>query len=199
VWISEGDDTTEILVVEASISKLRVRCVGGYGPQEGDAIERKKAFWERLSSEVDDASEHDASEHDAGFLLQMDGNLWAGPEVVEGDPNQCNQNGTLFKEFLLKHGHLHVVNSMKLCEGKITRRRTTRHREDKAIMDFFVVCSRVLPFIVKTVIYEEKHYVLSNYSQTVTGGQSSKKDSDHNTTYLDLNVNIPCQRFQIHK
>ena len=110
--------------MEISIDRLRVRCVGGYGPQETDVIEKKKAFWDRLSAEVEDATENDA-----GFLLQMDGNLWAGPEVVNGDPNPCNQNGKLFKEFLQKHSHLHVVNS--LCEGKITRRRKTVLKEEK--------------------------------------------------------------------
>ena len=71
VWIGEGCDNVEILVVEADLTKnTRVRCVAGYGPQEKDAIEKKNAFWDRLSNEADDASENDA-----GFILQMDGNL----------------------------------------------------------------------------------------------------------------------------
>ena len=60
VWISEGDDTTEVLVVEIDISGFKVRCVGGYGPQEKDTIEKKKAFWAKLSTEVNDAMENDA-------------------------------------------------------------------------------------------------------------------------------------------
>ena len=95
VWIGEGNDDTEILTVEVDISGIRVRCIGGYGPQEKDAIDKKKAFWERLSAEVEDAAENNA-----GFMLQMDGNLWAGVDVVKGDPNKCNQNGKLFKDFL---------------------------------------------------------------------------------------------------
>ena len=108
-WIGEGDDNTELLVVEVEMSSLRVRCVGAYGPQENDIIEKKKAFWERLSEEVENADEKDA-----GFILRMDGNLWAGQGVVNGDPNQRNQNGKLFNEFLAKHPHLHVVNSLEL-------------------------------------------------------------------------------------
>ena len=50
VWISEGDDITEVLVVEIDISGFKVRCVGGYGPQEKDTIEKKKAFWAKLST-----------------------------------------------------------------------------------------------------------------------------------------------------
>ena len=84
MWISEGNDDLEILVVEVDISNIRVRCVGGYGPQENDVIQKKKAFWDRLSNEVDDATENEA-----GFLLQMDGNLWVGQEVVKDEPNSC--------------------------------------------------------------------------------------------------------------
>ena len=184
MWIGEGDDDLEILVIEVDISDVRVRCVGGYGPHENDGIEKKKAFWERLSNEVDDATDSEA-----GFLLQMDGNLWVGQEVVKDDPNECNQNGRFFKTFLQKHPHLHVVNSTDLCTGVITRRRVTVKREEKAVLDFFVVCDLVLQFITKMVVDEDRHYALSNYS--MVGGKSHIKYSDHNTTYVELSVNIP--------
>ena len=41
VWISEGDDAIEILVVQIKIDELRIRCICAYGPQESDAQERK--------------------------------------------------------------------------------------------------------------------------------------------------------------
>ena len=72
-------------------------------------MENKKAFWNRLSIEVEDALENEA-----GFILQMDGNLWGGPEIVKNDPNPCNENGKFFKIFLNKYPHLKVVNSMNL-------------------------------------------------------------------------------------
>ena len=52
VWISEGDDDVEILVVEIVVFILKIRCICGYGPQESDTIERKEKFWNRLSTEV---------------------------------------------------------------------------------------------------------------------------------------------------
>ena len=184
VWISEGDDTTEVLVVEIDISGFKVRCVGGYGPQEKDAIEKKKLFWDKLSAEV-----YDAMENNAGFLLQMDGNLWVGPDVIKDDPNPCNTNGKLFKEFLLRFPHLKVVNSLQLCEGLITRKRTTSKRTEIAVLDFFVVCTLVLPFVEKMVVDEEKQYALSNYSNVK--GKKHKIDSDHNTMFLDLSLDLP--------
>ena len=33
VWISEGDDDTEVLVTEISVKKIKIRCITAYGPQ----------------------------------------------------------------------------------------------------------------------------------------------------------------------
>ena len=119
----------------------------------------------------------------------MDGNLWAGSSLIKDDPNPCNANGKLFKEFLNKHPHLKVVNSLELCEGLITRKRTTKRRTETAVLDFFVVCEQVLQFVERMVVDEEKRYVLSNYSSSE--GIMRKTDSDHNTLVLYLSLNLP--------
>ena len=144
VWISEGDDNAEVLVVEVDISGFKIRCVGGYGPQEKEKAEKKKSFWDKLSADVEDALENET-----GFILQMDGNLWAGSEIIKNDPNPCNNNGKLFKDFLSKYPHLRVVNSLDLCQGLITRKRITTKRTEIAVLDFFVVCTLVLPYVEK--------------------------------------------------
>ena len=184
VWISEGDDNSEYLVVEVDISGFKIRCAGGYGPQENVNMDKKKAFWDKLSLEVEDAMENEA-----GFIIQMDGNLWAGSDIIKNDPNPRNNNGKLFKEFLSKHPHLRVVNSLDLCQGLITRKRVTTKRTELAVLDFFIVCTRVLPYVEKMIVDEEKQYVLSNYG--TKNGKSYKRDSDHNTMYLDLSLQIP--------
>ena len=71
-----------------------MRCVGGYGPYETDIIERKKSFWDKLSIEVDAALEYDA-----GFILQMDGYLWAGENVIKGDPTRVIQMESISRTF----------------------------------------------------------------------------------------------------
>ena len=87
MWISEGNDEVEILVVEIEVSILRIRCICGYGPQESDSNERKDKFWARLCSEVKDANESEVC-----TIIQMDGNLWGGPELIRKDPNSFNDN-----------------------------------------------------------------------------------------------------------
>ena len=184
VWISEGDDNIEVLTIEADINGLKTRCVGAYGPQEYEKLEKKKAFWNKLSIEVEDALNNEAA-----FILQMDGNLWGGPEIIKNDPNPCNENGKLFKKFLHKHPHLKVVNSLDLCEGVITRKRITKKRTEMSVLDFFVVCEQVLQFVNKMVVDEAKQYGLSNYFYS--NGVSHKKDSDHNALILYLELRVP--------
>ena len=58
-----------------------------------------------------------------GFYLQGDFNSWLGCGVIPGDPNNQNENGKLFHNFLKRHPQLIVVNSLSLCQGLITRKR----------------------------------------------------------------------------
>ena len=118
---------------------------------EKDYIERKHKFWERLSTEVEEAQENNLA-----FILQMDGNLWAGKEIIKNDVHDCNQNGKLFHEFLKKYPHLIVINSLDLCKGLITRRRKTTRGLEEAVLDFFVICNKISRFLMKMTIDEEK-------------------------------------------
>ena len=58
-----------------------------------------------------------ATSEGAGLILQMDGNLWAGENIVMGDLKVQNQNGKLFEDFLTRNANLSVVNALPLCEG----------------------------------------------------------------------------------
>ena len=156
---------------------MKIRCIGAYGPQEKDSIEKKNNFWARLSKEVEEAQEEDL-----GMIFQMDGNLWAGNEIVKGDPNLCNGNGKLFKEFLLKHPYVTVVNSMDCCKGLITRRRKTKTKLEESVLDFFGVNDKIHQFVESMTIDEDKKFGLTRFSK------NGNTDSDHHTEILDLNI-----------
>ena len=111
---------------------------------------RKLKFCERVGAEIEDADENDKA-----IIFQMDGNLHVGPEIIPGDPNQCNTNGRLFKEFLDKYPHLTVVNGRNLCEKVITRRRVANGKVEEAALDFFVTCKKILPLIERMEIDDE--------------------------------------------
>ena len=183
VFVREGDDNVEALSVEISVRNMRIRCCVAYGCQETELVEKKDAFWSYLDEDVIEA---DNSE--AGFILHFDGNLWAGKEIIPGDPRPQNKNGKLFQEFLERHPHLSVVNSLPVCDGLITRRRKCKENIEESILDFFVVCHRVLPFVKKMVIDENKKYILTNYQQAKSKGKAT--DSDHLTEYMDIDFEI---------
>ena len=64
-----------------------------------------------------DAEVKGADNNNTGFILQMDANVWAGPDLLPGDPNVQNSNGKLFEEFMQRNSNLYLVNSLQLCEG----------------------------------------------------------------------------------
>ena len=94
-------------------------------------LKEKKRFWEYLENEVNNAKNDGAK-----VIIQMDGNLWAGRNIIKNDPKPQNQNGKLFEDFLHKNPDLNVVNAMTECEGKITRKRHTKNGIQESILDF---------------------------------------------------------------
>ena len=67
---------------------MKIRCCVAYGPQENENIAKKEAFWNFLDNEV-----KEAVESESGFILQFDGNLWAGDNLIPSDPRPQNKNG----------------------------------------------------------------------------------------------------------
>ena len=182
-WVGDGGESVEALSVNIFLKSMEIRCCVAYGPQESDTIEKKELFWEHLDGEVEQAKKSGA-----GFILQFDGNLWAGSSIIPGDPRPQNKNGNYFEQFLHRNPRLTVVNSLPECQGLITRSRVKNGVLEESILDFFIVCSSVLPFVTKMVIDESKSHILTNYKSVKITGRAV--DSDHFTQYLDLNVDI---------
>ena len=81
-----------------------------------------------------------------------------------------------------------VVNSLEICEGLITRTRNKNGKLEESVLDFFVVCDKVLPYVQKMVIDERKEFILTNYARVNQGGRAI--DTDHYTQYLDIKFEI---------
>ena len=88
----------------------------------------------------------------------------------------------MFKKFLLEHPYLSVVNNLDMCEGTLTRVRQLKNKTEKSILDFFVVCEKIKTFLEKLIIDEDKLYPLTRYLK------DGKKNSDHNTMIMQLNI-----------
>ena len=187
VLVREGDDDVEALSVDIILKKLKVRCCIAYGCQENDLVARKEAFWTFLDEEV-----YEADHLGNGFILQFDGNLWAGPDIIPEDPRAQNKNGRLFQEFLERHPHLKVVNSLPLCQGLITRSRLRDGVLEESVLDFFIICHRILPFVEKMIIDDKKEHILTNYQAVRSGGKAT--NTDHYTEYMDVNLEFESEK-----
>ena len=108
--------------------------------------------------------------------------------MIPGDPRPQNKNGKFFVEFLERNPNLTVVNSLSLCQGLITRSRVKDGVVEESVLDFFIVCSLVLPHITKMVIDDSKSHILTNYKQVRKSGKAI--DSDHFTEYLDMDLEV---------
>ena len=183
VLVRKGTDDTEVMSVDIFVKTMKIRCVVAYGCQENSLVEKKLSFWKFIEEEA-----MTAQNSGSGFIMQFDGNLWAGSNLVPGDPRPQNKNGKLFGEFLSRQKQLTIVNSLPLCEGLITRMRVKDGKAETSILDFFVVCSRVLPYVSRMKIDDDKKYILTNYKPARKGEKAT--DTDHFTEILDINLDI---------
>ena len=121
-----------------------------------------------------------------GLVIQLDANAHLGPNIIKGDPNERNSNGTLFNDFLESNPAITVVNSLKLCEGLITRRRETTKGVEESVLDFFLVNEKMVQYLTKMKVDEEEQYALTNLVQKRK--TKATKKSDHRTLILELNI-----------
>ena len=135
-------------------------------------------FWTYLNNEVDKAKVDGAK-----VIIQMDGNLWAGEQIIKGDPKTQNRNGKLFQEFLHKNSNLNVTNALPSCQGKVTRVRHVQNKTQESILDFFLVCDELLPLVTKTKIYENDELCITRYKGKVV-------KTDHKILSLELNMKV---------
>ena len=146
--------------MQVVLGKLAVRIIVGYGPQENSLKEKKEHFWEFIEEEA-----VRADQEGQGLIIQMDGNLHAGPDFIKDDPNQQNQNGKLFLQFLERNPFLFVANKLDICKGLITRQREVLGKTEKAVLDFFLMNEIMRPFLSNIIIDEERNFCLSNFAQ----------------------------------
>lgn len=190
VWVAQGDDEVECLSVDIWVDDLPIRVVTAYGPQLGDKLERKQKFWDFIRREA-----QDAFDPGSGFILQMDSNSPLGKNIIKDDPNPQNLNGKLFCEFLERMPHLNLINTLPICEGLISRMRNTVQGMEKSILDVFVTCDKILPYIAKMTIDEKRKHTLSNFNPLKPGVKIT--ESDHNVEILEVSLQFSSVKAEI--
>ena len=180
VNVSEEVQGEEILVVEATINKSKIRFINGYGPQESENEETRRNFYSRLDFEIKRAKVSGAL-----ICIEMDSNAKLGPNLIPNDPHLQSGNGRLL-ENVIRANNLIVVNGSYLCKGNITRERTTVNGTEQSIIDHFIVCQLMYTFIVSLQIDQERKYCLTKFTNK-NGNKVCLKESDHNTLILEIN------------
>ena len=156
ILILEGDTNVEALTIDIHPKNIVISCTTAYGPQHKDTKENKSNFWKFLDKVADNA--WDGCK---GFYLQGDLNAWLGGGVIQGDPHNQNENGKLFQQFFQRHPQLTVANALSICKGIITRKRNhITGNTEESVIDFIVVCSRVLPYLTEMTIDVDNKYII---------------------------------------
>ena len=67
-------------------------------------------------------------------------------------------------------------------------------KKEESIIDFIVVCNKVLPHVEGMVIDEEKHDALTNF-QSKTAGRVAKT-TDHNSMFVNLKFKVQPEKLK---
>ena len=177
ILITNGDDETEMIVVEANINGMPIRFFNGYGPQENTSESKAQEFYDKLDEEIVNA-QHSNCE----IIIEMDFNAKLGDEYIKDDPNKMSRNGRIMSK-LIETRNLKIVNSSEKCHGTITRSKLTTNGTEKSVIDYVVVSQNIFNSVERMDIDEAKEKVLTNYR--------SKTVSDHNIITCNFNVTVP--------
>ena len=118
-------------------------------------------------------------------------NAWLGGKIIPQDVNVQNRNGILFEHFL-NENKLTCVNSLPLTQGLITRRRKYLSDIKESIIDFYVVCESVLPYVTSMKIDNCKTHRLTNYGKIDSMG--SAVNSNHFPLTMEVKLETPASK-----
>ena len=173
IMVNDGaDDNVELLVVEGEIEGNKIRFLNGYGPQETADIEKRIKFFAHLEEEVIKAKLSGAL-----VCIELDANAKLGFDIIENDPHEVSANGELFLG-VIERNNLIVGNATQLCNGVITRKRTTVNGVEKSVIDFLVVCEELFAHMTKMIIDEDNKYPIESHRKV--GNKTKVTKTDHN-------------------
>ena len=162
----------EIIVLQVLVGKQKIKIINGYGPQETENKEKIFTFWEELEKEIINVKEDNC-------LVKL------GAEIIMNDPNPMSYNGKLLWE-IIQRQQLMCLNSHILCEGAITRHRKTIKGDEKAILDYLIVCDQLGAYLQRMLVDEKQEHILTKFASLK--GVRVKRESDHNPLFAAFNL-----------
>ena len=181
----------DILVVEIDLANRKIRVINIYGPQEPQtASERQKVleFWQEVEKQVIKSKDDNCL-----TILQGDANAKLGHLIFPKDPHNQTENGSIMYDFVQRN-NLYILNTDNNCIGSITRHKITRVKEEKSIIDYFVICEGLKQYFEKMFIDDARTYTLTKYS--TTKGVKTKTLSDHNILFASFGLRYSAVRMK---
>ena len=189
VLVHKGEDEIEILVVEmnSGIKNMPIRVITGYAPQDNptksEDVKKVNEFYSQLEQQI-----VDSESSGCGTIIELDSNAKLGNENINGDPHMISENGKILRD-ITERRNLVVVNSLSKCDGIITRRRETSNSLEESVIDYFIVCKKVEPFVTKMVVDDKREKVLTKFA--TKNGDKVVKESDHNILICEFSFSVP--------
>ena len=181
VLVKEYSETFELLVVEISAGRRKLRVITGYGPQENWEDKEKLPFFHALEDEIV-KSEFEGRE----VIIMMDANSKLGNKYIKEDPKPQSKNGKLLAKIVDQHA-LVVVNGLEgKYKGVITREKHTTEGVEKSVIDFVIISESLANMVEYLEIDDERKEVLTKLIKTNKG--TERKQSDHNLMKTKLNI-----------
>ena len=94
------------------------------------------------------------------------------------------------ENFLVQNKNITLVNALDLCEGSITRKRTTACVNEKSILDLFMVCDKILPHVVYMHVDEKGEHQLANFYGKSHNGKVTHTDHSIVELQIDLQFEV---------
>ena len=189
ILITEMNDPFELIVVEIKIGNREIRVMSGYGPQESWSPDQREPFFQALEEEIIKADLEGKS-----VIIEADFNSKLGNEIIPNDPHSQDKNGKILAD-IIRRQNLCVANSLVVCKGTITRKRTTTQRTEQSVISYVLVSEDLVDKIESVLIDEEREHVLTRVSKTKNGIEH--KESDHNV--IETRMTLPWNKTEVPK
>ena len=181
VLIFEGDSECEVLTVEVTLQKKRIRVIAGYGPQECAPVVVRETYRNTMEEQVIRAQLSGCS-----IIIAEDSNAKLGPEWLADDPHPISDNGELLANMILRQNLALMNKSPKCVGGPITRRRLVNGKEESSCIDFILMSRDLIEHLESAIVDSNQMYSLTKY--TTTKGIPSVKRSDHFTLIANFSL-----------
>ena len=172
-----SDTDLDILTIEVSFDKEKVRVLNAYCPQEPQNDSDREnvfKFWSEIEEQIENAKNENCK-----LVFQCDANAKLGSSIFEKDPHEQSENGLLLHELVTRQ-NLSILNMSTKRIGHITLHRNNVNGIEQSILDYIIVCEDMKLNFESMHIDDNRIHVLTKYSTK----KGFKTNNENNSAHL---------------